>query len=106
MSESYDPQAAGSAQPDHPRVDTQSLTDAGTDVYETVATLEFTGQKADQTAIAAATRLPPGQLEPLLADLTSRGLLTSTGIGDSRVYQPARRDWSAQPAEGTGPPIG
>ncbi len=86
----------------NPRVDTQSLSDLGTHIYETVATLEFAGQAVSQDAIAAATRLPPDELEPVLLSLVSQGLLTSTGTGDDRRYQPAQRHWSTQPGHGTG----
>lgn len=105
MSDNADRPGAGPGHQDNPRVDTQSLTDLATHIYETVATLEYAGQPVSQDAIAAATQLPPGELEPVLQGLVRRGLLTSTGAGDSRRYQPARRDWSTQPGQATGHPL-
>ena len=85
-----------------PRVDTQSLTDAGTQIYESVATLEFAGQPATRDALASASPLTAAELDRTLADLTERGLLTTTGAGSQTVYRPARRDWSTRPQTGPG----
>lgn len=85
-----------------PRVDTQSLTDAGTQLYESVATLEFAGQRPTREALAHAVPLDPPELDRALAELTERGLLAAGREGPDTVYRPARRDWSMQPQTGPG----
>ena len=69
---------------DTPHVDTQSLSDTGTYLYETVATLEYAGQRPTRTA---------------------RGLLTVTTGRDELMYWAARRGWSTQPGQAAGHPM-
>jgi hypothetical protein len=93
----------------YPHIDTQSLTDKDTDIYETIATLEYAGQRPSGAAIAAATRLDPADVDEILAQLTAEGLLTVAGPGRSSarqdtVYAPARRDWSTRPDQARGHP--
>jgi hypothetical protein len=89
-----------------PRVDTQSLTDTGTHVFEAIATLEYTGRRPSRSAIAAAARLDDSVIDRALSQMTSCGLLTRTEDGEEgAVYVPTRRDWSAQPSQAAGHPM-
>jgi hypothetical protein len=90
---------------DTPHVDTQSLSDTGTYLYETVVTLEYAGQRPSRTAIASAGHLTDDELDRALGDLTARGLLTATAGRDELVYGPARRSWSTQPGRAAGHPM-
>ena len=60
------------------RLDTQSLTDIDTYVYETIATLEYTGRPATRSQIAAVTDLDDQALDESLGNLTSHGLVVRT----------------------------
>jgi hypothetical protein len=82
-----------------PWVDTQSLTDADTLIYEAVATLGFSGRHADRAGIAAASRMDDNALDKTLAELTSRGVLTVSDADRGSEYSIARRDWSSNPDE-------
>jgi hypothetical protein len=86
-------------------VDTQSLRDSDTGVYEAVATLEYAGHRPSRDAIAAAAGIAPEALDQMLADLTAQGLLTVTGVGADAVYEPASRGWSTQPDQAAGHPM-
>lgn len=86
-------------------VDTQSLTDTGTHVFEAIATLEYTGRKPSRSAIAAAARLDFSVLDPALTDMTRYGLLTRTEVDPEPVYVPAQRSWSTQPGQAAGHPM-
>jgi hypothetical protein len=86
-------------------VDTQTLTDTGTHVFEAIATLEFTGSRPSRSAIAAAARLDDAVIDRALAEMTTAGLLTRTDGEGEAVYVPARRDWSAQPYLAAGHPM-
>jgi hypothetical protein len=88
---------------DRPYVDTQSLTDVDIGVYETIATLEFTGKPPTQGQIAAASDLDDTTLGKTLETLTQRHLLVRTDIKGQACYEPARRDWSTQPGQPEGP---
>ncbi len=96
---------------DSPHVDTQSLTDKETDMYETVATLEYAGLRPSRAAIVAATHLDPAEVDATLAEMTAGGLLTTADPGDGSaaprdtVYRPAHRDWSTQPSQAAGHPF-
>jgi hypothetical protein len=85
-----------------PLVDAQTLTDIDTHVFEAIATLEFTGRRPGRSAIGDAAQLDDAVLDHALAELTTSGLLTMTRDHGERVYIPARRDWSTQPAEAAG----
>lgn len=86
-------------------VDTQSLTDTSTHVFEAIATLEFTGRKPSRSAIAAAARLDDSVLDRALTEMTRSGLVTRTEGDPEAVYVPTRRDWSAQPSKAAGHPM-
>jgi hypothetical protein len=82
-----------------PWVDTQSLSDADTFIYEAVATLGFSGRPADRAGIAAASGMDDSALDNTLAKLTSRGVLTVSDADGGPEYSIARRDWSSNPDE-------
>jgi hypothetical protein len=92
----------GSPRGSAPYVDTQSLTDSDTYVYETVATLEFTGRRPSRAEIAAATDLDDESIDATLDALTRQGLLTKSEDGGEAVYVPAQRSWSTRPDQATG----
>jgi hypothetical protein len=85
-----------------PHLDTLSLTDTGTYVYETVATLEYTGQPVTREQIGRAAKLDDDTLDAMLEDLTGRGLLRQIGPADEPAYEPADRGWSMAPERGQG----
>jgi hypothetical protein len=86
-------------------VDTQSLTDTGTHIFEAIATLEYTGRTPSRSAIAEAARLDDIVIDRALAEMTNCGLLSRTHDGREAVYAPARRDWSTQPGQAAGHPL-
>lgn len=88
-----------------PHVDTQTLSNTGTYVYEAVATLEYSGHQPSREAIASAASLDDEQLDQILGELTSQGLLTASQAGGHTVYEPARRDWSMRPDQAAGHPL-
>jgi len=88
-----------------PHVDTQTLSNTGTYVYEAVATLEYSGHQPSREAIAAAAGLDDDQLDQALGELTSQGLLTVSQTDGQFVYEPARRDWSTRPDQAAGHPL-
>ena len=90
---------------DAPHVDTQSLGDPGTYIYEAIATLEYAGRQPSRTAIAAAAELDDELLDQTLRELTARGLLTMRASDGESVYEPASRDWSTQPGQAAGHPM-
>lgn len=85
-------------------LDTQSLTDIDTYVYETIATLEYTGRPATRSQIAAVTDVDDQALDESLGNLVSHGLVNRTddGPGDELGFVPAQRGWSAAPEQGRG----
>jgi hypothetical protein len=85
-----------------PWVDTQSLSDADTYIYETVATLGFSGHRVDRTSISEASGMEDSELDKELDELTSRGVLTVSDADGAPEYSIARRDWSANPDERAG----
>lgn len=85
-----------------PHIDTQSLSDQGTHLYETIATLEYSGQRPTLAAIALAVGRSEDELGPLLDSLAAGGLLTRSDAADGPLYEPARRDWSARPDQAAG----
>jgi hypothetical protein len=96
---------------DPPHIDTQSLTDKETDMYETVATLEYAGLRPSRAVIVAATHLDPAEVDATLAEMTAEGLLTAAAPDDrsaaprDTVYRPAHRDWSTMPDEAAAHPF-
>jgi len=86
-------------------VDTQSLTDTSTHVFEAIATLEYTGRRPSRSAIAAAARLDDAVLDRTLVEMTACGLLTKADTDQDPVYLPARRGWSTQPGQAAGHPM-
>jgi hypothetical protein len=91
-----------SSDSEHPYVDTVSLTDSDTYVYETIATLEYTGRPATRSQIAAAAGLDEQALDDRLADLVRRGMLTRSDVGGEPAFEPAERGWSAAPDQAQG----
>lgn len=94
-------------------VDALSLRDVDTYVYETVATLEYTGRPATREQIAAVTDLDDQVLGEALETLTRRGLLARSPDQDSpdqdsadkhsgEAFVPAQRGWSTAPEQGRG----
>jgi hypothetical protein len=88
-----------------PPVDAQTLTDASLDIFEAVATLEFTGRRPSRSAIMAAAQRDQAVVDEALDDMTAHGVLTIADEHGERVYVPARRDWSTEPGQAAGHPI-
>jgi len=82
-----------------PWVDAQTLSDTDTYIYEAVATLGFSGHRADRTSIAAASGMDDSEVEKELFGLTSRGVLAVSDVDGEIEYTIARRDWSSNPDE-------
>jgi hypothetical protein len=91
-----------SSEADRPRVDTQSLTDVDTYLYEAIATLEYTGRPVTRDEIARVGDLDGPSLDDALADLVRRGLLVADESGGETGYAPAQRGWSAAPDQARG----
>jgi hypothetical protein len=77
-------------------------TDAESYVYETIATLEFTGRPASRSEIADATGLDRGDLDQVLTTLTERGQLIRGEIDGEPAFAPAHRGWSTAPDQTRG----
>jgi hypothetical protein len=88
-----------------PPVDAQTVTDAGLDLYEAVATLEYTGRRPSRSAIAAAAQRDQAAVDAALDDMAEQGLLTKSDEDGEPVYVPARRDWSTEPDQAAGHPF-
>ncbi len=88
-----------------PPVDAQALTDTGLEIFEAIATLEYTGRRPSRSAIVAAAQRDQAQVDEALGDMTAHGLLTRTEEDGEPVYWPARRDWSTQPDQAAGHPM-
>jgi hypothetical protein len=84
---------------DRPYVDALSLSDVDTYLYETIATLEYTGRPATRAEIAAAADLDDETLDKTLAELTGRGLLVRADASREPAFEPADRGWSAAPEQ-------
>jgi len=84
------------------RMDTQSLTDVDTYVYETIATLEYTGRPATRSQIAAVTDLDDQALDESLTSLADHHLIVSAKNRGEPAFEPAQRGWSAAPERGRG----
>ncbi len=89
-----------------PPTEIHGISDTMTDVYEAVATLEYTGRGPSRDALLAATRLRPDVLDDALAGLTGAGLLTTGDSTAGSVYVPSRRGWSAKPDQAEGHKLG
>jgi hypothetical protein len=87
-----------------PYVDMQVINDDMADVYEAIATIEYSGRDPSHAQIAEATRLPDQVVDESLAAMTQLGMLTADDASEERdrVYRPARRGWSAQPDQAQG----
>jgi hypothetical protein len=92
------------ADSDRPYVDTVSLTDVDTHVYEAIATLEYTGRPATRSQIAAVAGLDDQALDQTLAKLAGRGMLTRSDVDGEPAFEPADRGWSAAPDQAQGMP--
>jgi hypothetical protein len=74
----------------HP--DIQAVSDTHADIYEAIATLEYSGQRASQAAILATTGLPRDIVAAGLETLLAEGLLTAEDDGrGERTYVSAHR---------------
>jgi DNA-binding IclR family transcriptional regulator len=78
-------------------MDAQALTDSGAQVYEAVATLEYSGRSVTRNEIMQVTSLDDATVSEILDALTDQGVLIRTPAGDGDVFELARRDWSATP---------
>jgi hypothetical protein len=85
--------------------DMQALSDSSADVYEAIATLEFTGRTVSRSQIASATRLNGAAVAEALGILVGQGFVLERAGDGEPVYMPARRGWSAAPAQATGKPL-
>jgi hypothetical protein len=85
-----------------PYVDSQSLRDLDTYVYETIATLEYTGRPATRDQIAAVADVEDQVLDETLAELVRRKLLIRSQDGDEPAFEPADRGWSTAPEQTQG----
>lgn len=88
---------------ERPYADALSITDADAHVYETIATLEYTGRPATRAAIAATAELDEASVDSALEQLTRRGLLVRTEADGELAFEPAQRGWSAAPDQAAGP---
>jgi hypothetical protein len=78
-------------------------TDAGSLVYETIATLEYTGRPVTRGEIAEATGLELGELDQVLSTLTEQGQLTcGRNLDGEPAFAPSSRGWSANPGKTRG----
>ena len=82
---------------DQPSMDAQVLTDLGAQVYEAVATLEYSGRSVTRDEVMEATDLDDPTVGEILDTLTDEGVLVRTQSSDGDAYGLARRDWSATP---------
>jgi hypothetical protein len=82
---------------DRPYVDTQALTDLDAQVYEAVATLEYSGRSVTRDEVMSATGLDDALVGEILDAFTDQGVLICTPTGTGGTFELARRDWSATP---------
>lgn len=82
---------------DQPSMDAQVLTDLGAQVYEAVATLEYSGRSVTRDEVMQVTDLDDRTVSEILDALTDQGVLIRTPTGDGDTFELARRDWSATP---------
>jgi predicted transcriptional regulator len=74
-----------------------TLGDVDAQVYEAIATLEFTGHEVKAKDIAESAGIDDDAVRRALRALTQRGVLIRKEQDDEPVYEPARRGWSAAP---------
>jgi hypothetical protein len=91
-----------SSRSDRPYVDSQSLRDVDTYVYETIATLEYTGRAATRGQIAAVADLDDRVLDETLTELVRRRLLVESDADGQPAFEPADRGWSTAPDQAQG----
>jgi hypothetical protein len=82
---------------DRPSMDAQVLTDVGAQVYEAVATLEYSGRSVTRDEVMQAMDLDDSTVSEILDALTDQGVLIRTPARDGDTFELARRDWSATP---------
>ena len=89
---------------DQPYVDSQGLGELDMYLYETIATLEYTGRPLTRGQIAAVTDIDDAALDEALGNLVRHGLVNRTddGPGGEPGFVPAHRGWSAAPEQGRG----
>jgi hypothetical protein len=86
-----------------PYVDAQTLTNVDTYVYETIATLEYTGKPATRSQIAAVADLDDQVLDESLSSLVDRSLIVQMDARDGEpAFEPAERGWSTAPDQAQG----
>jgi hypothetical protein len=89
----------------HP--DIQAVSDTHADLYEAIATLEYSGRRASRAAIVSATGLPADVAAAGLDGLLAEGLLTAEDDGSGDLaYVPAYRGWSTVPGQAEGKGLG
>lgn len=88
-----------------PPVDAQTVSDAGLEIFEAVATLEYAGRRPSRSAVAAAARREQAVVDEALDDMAAHGLLTRSDQDGEPVFIPSRRDWSTQPGQAAGHPM-
>jgi hypothetical protein len=91
--------------PRPPHTDMQKLSDSSADLYEAIATLEFTGRTVNRSQIAAATGLSVATVAEYLRVLVEHDFVLEQAAAPEPVYVPARRGWSAVPTQATGKPL-
>jgi len=74
---------------DRPGVDPRVLTDLGAHVYDTVATLAYSGRSATSDEVTAATGLGRQTVSDVLEALTAQGVLLPKPGRDGEAYEPA-----------------
>jgi len=77
-------------------LDAQELTDVEANVYEAIATLEFSGRPVTVAEVSSVTALDIQTADAIVRALAEQGVLVPSGAGDG-VFRLARRDWSAAP---------
>jgi hypothetical protein len=82
---------------DQPYVDAQVFTDLDTQVYEAVATLEYSGRPVTRDEVMEATGLDGPAAGEVLDVLTEHGVLVRRAADGGDAFELARRDWSATP---------
>jgi hypothetical protein len=90
------------AQGGKPYAEPVSLTDVDSYVYETIATLEYTGSPVTRTQIAVTADLDDRTIDASLTALTDLGMLSRTGDGAEATFAPAQRGWSVAPEQARG----
>jgi DNA-binding transcriptional MocR family regulator len=92
--------------PSPPHPDMQKLSDSSADLYEAIATLEYTGRTVSRSQLAAATGLSDAAVAENLRLLLEHDFVRERAGAPEPVYVPARRGWSAVPSQATGKPLG